>query len=106
MKIFFKDSKEEEKITVADGTINIEIDKLKLHEQNKIIYGDEDVSDLVAQIEAFGRIIERLKINKDHIIISGHRRWKAAKELNHLTVPCEVVSFDSNVHRLRKSIWS
>jgi ParB family chromosome partitioning protein len=85
-------------ITKEDGILYIPVLKLKPHPQNEIIYGqDEDVSDLVAQIEAFGRIIEPLKINEDYTIISGHRRWKAAQteELKYDTVPCEFVRYDS-----------
>ena len=78
----------------------IEINKLKPHPQNQLIYGTEDVSDLVAQIEAFGKIIEPLKIKEDHTIISGHRRWRAAQELNYDTIPCEFVSFDSSEEEL------
>lgn len=82
-------------ITMVEGMILVEIDKLKPHPQNELIYEDEDVSDLVTQIEAFGKIVEPIKIKDDYTIISGHRRWKAAKELKYMIVPCEVVSFDS-----------
>ena len=57
--------------------------------------GHEDVSDLVALISERGRIVNNLVINEEYTIISGHRRWLAAKELNYSTVPCEIVSFDS-----------
>lgn len=82
-------------ITMAEGIIFVEVDKLKPHHQNELIYGDEDVSDLITQINAFGKIVEPIKIKDDYTIISGHRRWKAAKELNYEKVPCEVVGFDS-----------
>ena len=80
---------------MVEGILQIEVDKLKHHTRNEMIYGDEDVSDLVTQIEAIGRIIEPLKIKADYTIISGHRRLKAARELDYKTVPCEYVSFDS-----------
>jgi len=72
-----------------------EIDKLKPHPKNEEIYGEEDVSDLIAQIEACGEIIDPLKIKEDGTIISGHRRWKAAKELGLTEVPCQIVSYES-----------
>ena len=83
-------------ITLVDEILHIPVLKLKPHPQNELIYGqDEDISDLVAQIKAFGKIIEPLKIKEDYTIISGHRRWKAAQaeELKYETVPFEIVSF-------------
>lgn len=75
---------------------NIKVTELKPHPENELIYGQlEDVSDLVMQIEAIGKIIDPLKIKDDYTIISGHRRWKAARELGYPTVPCEIVDFDS-----------
>jgi len=84
--------------------VDIEVTKLKPHPDNELIYGEnEDVSDLIEKIEAFGgKIIEPLKVKEDFTIISGYRRWKAAqsKELNLTTVPCEYVSFDSTEEEL------
>jgi hypothetical protein len=83
-------------ITMEDGVIHIEVIKLKPHQQNELIYGqNEDVTDIKEQITTFGRIIESLKIKEDYTIMSGHRRWKAAMELGMPTVPCEFVRFDS-----------
>lgn len=87
-------------IKMAEGIVFVEVDKLKPHPKNELIYGDEDVSDLITQIEAFGKIVEPIKIKDDYTIISGHRRWKAAKELNYTKVPCEVVRFDSSEEEL------
>lgn len=76
--------------------VDVEVDKLKPHPENERIYGkDEDASDLKDQIEEFGSIIEKLKITDEYVVISGHRRLKAAKELGYETVPCEFVKFDS-----------
>jgi ParB family chromosome partitioning protein len=73
----------------------IPIKKLKPHPRNELIYGPEDVSDLVAQIEERGRIVVPIIINANHVILSGHRRWGAAKALKLKTVPCEVREFES-----------
>jgi len=83
---------------------DIEIGLLKPHLRNESIYGQEDVSDLMALIEERGRIVDNLVINKDHIIISGHRRWLAATKLGYTTVPCEIVSFDSAEDELEELI--
>ena len=78
----------------------IAINKLKPHPRNELIYGQEDVKDLVAQIEERGRIVVPIIINKDNVILSGHRRWGAAKELELETVPCEVREFESSEDEL------
>jgi len=83
---------------------DIEIGLLKPHPRNEAIYGQEDVSDLMALIEERGRIVDNLVINEDNIIISGHRRWLAATNLGHKTVPCEIVSFDSSEEELEELI--
>jgi ParB-like chromosome segregation protein Spo0J len=73
----------------------ISIKKLKAHPRNELIYGQEDVSDLKAQIKERGKIIVPIIINTDNVILSGHRRWASAKELGYTTVPYEVRSFDT-----------
>jgi len=83
---------------------DVEIGLLKPHPRNEAIYGQENVSDLMALIEERGRIVDNLVINEDNIIISGHRRWLAATNLGHKTVPCEVVSFDSAEDELEELI--
>jgi ParB-like chromosome segregation protein Spo0J len=80
--------------------VEIEITRLKPHPRNVLIYGQEDVSDLVAQIKERGRIVIPLIINKNNTILSGHRRWGAAKELGIATVPCEMREFDSDEDEL------
>ena len=79
----------------------IPVDQLKPHPKNVLIYGqDEDVTDLKDQITAYGKILDPLKVTENYTIISGHRRWKAAKELGIPTVPCEYVKFDSDEEEL------
>jgi len=74
----------------------IPVDQLKPHPKNVLIYGqDEDVTDLKDQIIAYGKILDPLKVTENYVIISGHRRWKAATELGISTVPCEFVKFDT-----------
>jgi len=74
----------------------IEVALLQPHPENEKIYGrDEDVSDLIDQVKAFGSILDALKVTDNYVIISGHRRWKAAQVLGLETVPCEIVNFDS-----------
>jgi ParB-like chromosome segregation protein Spo0J len=92
--------------TKKETTIkDIGVDKLKPHPQNEKIYGNEDVSELVALIKEAGEIIEPFVINKDFVMISGHRRWLAAKELGYKTVRCEVKNYSSPEEELRDLIF-
>lgn len=83
-----------------NGARLIDVTKLKPHPRNAEIYGEETVSDLAVQIEAYGGIADPLKIKGDYTIISGHRRWQAACELGMTEVPCQIVSFDSEEEEL------
>lgn len=66
---------------------------LKPHPLNKEIYGEEIADpDLVESIRNKG-ILETLVIRDDNVILSGHRRWLAAKALNLEKAPCRVLSF-------------
>jgi len=94
----------------AMGTKELDIDKLKPHPSNERIYGrDEDVSDLIELIRE-NEDIEKLIVNPQNVIISGHRRWKAARELikegklNLKTVTCEVRKYVSDEAELEALI--
>ncbi len=78
----------------------VNVSKLKPHPRNVEIYGEENVADLKVQIEAYGGIADPLKIKEDYTIISGHRRWQAARELGMAEVPCQIVSYDSEEEEL------
>ena len=78
----------------------IDVNKLKPHPRNAEIYGEESISDLMIQIEAYGGIADPLKIKEDFTIISGHRRWQAARELGMTEVPCQIVSYTSEEEEL------
>jgi len=60
------------------------------------IYGSEENTDLVESIKEKG-IIEPIVIKGDGSIISGHRRWAVAKELNAVYVPVRVISFKTEI---------
>lgn len=66
---------------------------LKPHPLNKEIYGEETADpDLIESIRTKG-ILETLVIRDDNVILSGHRRWLAAKALSLEKVPCRIISF-------------
>ena len=67
--------------------------ELKQHPLNIEIYGMEVADlDLVESIKSKG-ILEPIVIKEDNTILSGHRRWMAAKDLNLDRVPCRVLTF-------------
>jgi ParB family chromosome partitioning protein len=95
-----KIGKTETDITVKEIDVNL----LKPHPRNEEIYGNEDVSELVALIKEVGKIIDPLVINEKFVIISGHRRWLAAKRLGFKTVPCEVKNYSSPEEELQELV--
>lgn len=73
-----------------------DVHKLKVHSLNQKIYGDsEPDEDLLRSIQEHG-IINPLVIDVDKRILSGTRRWLAAKKLGHKTVPCFTLRYDPN----------
>lgn len=79
----------------------VPLDQLKPHPRNTSIYGDdEDVSDLVDLISCSGWI-KPLVVTPSSIIISGHRRWKAAIKLGLETVPCVEREFPDELAELQ-----
>lgn len=71
--------------------------ELKPHKTNIDIYGTESVDiDLVESIKNKG-ILEPLVIVDDNTILSGHRRWLAAKELKLERIPCRSMSFSDEL---------
>jgi N6-adenosine-specific RNA methylase IME4 len=68
-------------------------DTLRPHPINATIYGDNDpIHELVAQIAQSGWI-KPLVVTLDGRIISGHRRWRAAKVLGRERLPVERRAF-------------
>jgi len=71
--------------------------ELKPHKLNIEIYGDEKADqDLIESIRERG-ILESLVIKHDGTIVSGHRRWLAAKELKLDKVPCRILTFNDEL---------
>lgn len=75
------------------------INELKKHIKNEIIYGQEDITELVQKIKEYN-YIKPLIINKDNIIISGHRRYEACKLNGINDIPCIVKEFKNDYEEL------
>jgi len=67
---------------------------LKPHSLNSWLYKEREDSDFLESVRRFG-ILEPLVVNRDGVILSGHRRWKAALKLGFKSVPCVVEEFEN-----------
>lgn len=66
--------------------IEMELKDLKPYERNPR-HNDEAVDYVAESIKQFGFNVP-IVIDKDNVIVCGHTRWKAAKQLKLKTVPC------------------
>lgn len=81
--------------------IMVNISQLKPHPENEKIYGtNEDTQALEKSILENG-LRNHIKINENNIIISGHRRWQAYKNLvskghkEFCEIRCEILHFEN-----------
>ena len=65
----------------------MELTKLVAHPDNRWIYTPQDLTDLEQSLESH-ELLEPIAITKDNIVISGHRRLAAMKNLGWLE--CEI----------------
>jgi len=80
---------------------HISVNELQPHELNKEIYTNRNINELAEKIETYGfRENQPLLVTHDEKILSGHRRWRAAKEVGLDTVPVRYVSPDSETDEL------
>ena len=69
----------------------VEIESLHENPKNEAIYGKADgIADLVESVKEFG-MRQPLKVTDSNVIIDGHRRFRAAKELKWDSVSVEYV---------------
>lgn len=80
-----------------NNVIYIEIEKLKPHPKQDIFVSSDDdtlIEILKNDIKQTG-LINPLIINKDYIILSGQKRYKALKMLNYKIVPVIIKNFNN-----------
>lgn len=82
----------------TEPVTTIEPEKLRPHPRNEKVYGEDEAleSSFVESVDENG-VLEPLVVNRDHRIISGHRRWKAAQATDTSEVPVRVVGFDDEL---------
>lgn len=88
------------KLSVSPAGVSwIHTSQLMPHPQNSVIYGDEDVTELIELIRQSGWV-KPIICNQSYTIISGHRRWKAALRLELESVLVEVREFPDKLAEL------
>lgn len=97
-------SKAENNTEIAFKIENIQIDKIKPSEMNK--YTVDDIEDLKSSIELIGlqqNLVVRPNQDETYELISGHRRYKAIKELydagdeSFKKIPCKVIKSTDDI---------
>ncbi len=79
----------------------IDINLLQPHPRNVSIYGfNEDISELAKKIQEKGKLDYNIVITQNNRIISGHRRWQAAKSLGWSTIPVERRTYADELEEL------
>ncbi len=73
----------------------MKVSDLRPHPKNAEIYGqNENVSDLVEKIKRSGHV-HTLVVTSKGIVLAGHRRLRACKELGIKEVDVEIIDFDT-----------
>ncbi|TCL72345.1 ParB-like nuclease family protein [Hydrogenispora ethanolica] len=76
----------------------IEVDKLIPHPDNNKFFDDisgDNWTEFLESIKTSG-VIEPIVITQDKVIVSGHQRVRACKELNITEIPARVQIYDDN----------
>jgi len=74
----------------------VSVSILKPHESDSFVYQDSPDNELIDSIQRFGVLEPLIVSSRGKVIVSGHRRWKAAKQLGMETVPVRFVSHRCN----------
>ena len=72
---------------------------LKPHPRYLKIYGQMNIGELVEQIQ-LSNWINPILITPKQVIISGHRRWQVALQLNWDSIPVEIRAFPNRLSEL------
>lgn len=67
--------------------VHVNVAKLNAHKHHEYVYGEEPDPELVDSIEQLGILAPLMVSSKGKVIVSGHGRWEAAKQLGIETVP-------------------
>jgi site-specific DNA-methyltransferase (adenine-specific) len=82
----------------SEPVTTVSPDKLRPHPRNERVYGeDEELEESFVDSVDENGVLEPLVVNRNHKIISGHRRWNAARRTGTKEVPVRVVEFDDEL---------
>ena len=82
-------------------TQHVKVDKLRPHELNDDIYTNKNIDKLVDKINTYGfQDTQPLLATSDNKILSGHRRYRAAKKVGIEKVPVQYVDTDGEQDEL------
>ena len=81
---------------MTDYIIKMGLDKINPNPLNKQIYGynENEHKELVKSIELNG-LLEPLTITRNNLLVSGHRRYKAVRDIGWEDVDCRLREFDN-----------
>lgn len=81
--------------------MKLKVSELKKNPNNPRIIKDDKFKKLVQSIKEFPEMLDarEIVINKDHIILGGNMRFKAAKEAGLTEVPVKIVDWDEDKQR-------
>ncbi len=81
---------------MTDYIIKMDLDKINPNPLNKQIYGfnETEHKELVKSIELNG-LLEPLTITRNNLLVSGHRRYRAVREIGWEDVDCRLRDFDN-----------
>lgn len=81
--------------------MKLKISELKQNPNNPRIIKDDKFKKLVQSIKDFPEMLDarEIVVNKDHIILGGNMRFKAAKEAGLTEVPVKIVDWDEDKQR-------
>lgn len=82
---------------------DIAVESLTPHPKNREIYGTAVSDDFVERVKRFG-ILEPLIVKGDGTIISGHRRWLAARKCGIDTIPARLAEFEDELDEIEMLI--
>jgi len=83
--------------------LEVEIEKIKPDpNQPRTTIDNLDLREMAQSIIKEG-VINAIEVDKDYVIITGERRWRASKIAGLKTVPVKVMTFD-DVHRFRRQV--
>lgn len=81
--------------------LTLKVSEIKNNPNNPRLIKDDKFKKLVASIKEFPEMLDarEIVVNKDHVILGGNMRFKAAKEAGLKEVPVKIVDWDEDKQR-------